>query len=100
MLTAVKEVLTFAAEALGEISSFALVLVGWGIILCLVAKYLSNGIVPWIWNKFSQSTATLKREELFKTYPRQRDFEGNKRMNLLEIQGITKSFGGFMAVNG
>jgi branched-chain amino acid transport system permease protein len=51
MLTAVKEGLTFSAEALGGISSFALVLVGWGIILCLVAKYLSNGIGPWIRDK-------------------------------------------------
>jgi len=51
MLTVVKEVLTFSAEALGGISSFALVLVGWGIILCFVAKFLPNGIGPWIWNR-------------------------------------------------
>jgi branched-chain amino acid transport system permease protein len=48
MLTTVKEGLTFAAEAIGGVSSFALVLVFWGIILCLVAKYLSRGIVPWV----------------------------------------------------
>jgi branched-chain amino acid transport system permease protein len=47
MLTTVKEGLTFAAEAIGGVSSFALVLVFWGVILCLVAKYLSRGIVPW-----------------------------------------------------
>jgi branched-chain amino acid transport system permease protein len=51
MLTLVKEGLTFTAEALGGVSSFALVLVAWGVILCLVAKYLSNGILPWIQNK-------------------------------------------------
>jgi branched-chain amino acid transport system permease protein len=51
MLTVVKELLTFSAEALGGISSFALVLVGWGIILCFVAKFLPNGIGPWIWNR-------------------------------------------------
>jgi branched-chain amino acid transport system permease protein len=51
MLTAVKEALTFSAEALGGISSFALVLVGWGIILCLVAKYVPNGIGPWVVNR-------------------------------------------------
>ncbi len=51
VLTAVKEGLTFAAEAVGGVSSFALVLAAWGIILCLVAKYLSNGIVPWIRSK-------------------------------------------------
>jgi len=50
MLTAVKEALTFSAEALGEMSSFALVLVGWGVILCFVAKFLPNGIGPWIMN--------------------------------------------------
>jgi len=48
MLTGVKEALTFAAEALGGVSSFALVLVGWGVILCLVAKFLPNGIGPWV----------------------------------------------------
>jgi branched-chain amino acid transport system permease protein len=48
MLTTVKEGLTFAAEAIGGVSSFALVLVFWGIILCLVAKFLSRGIVPWV----------------------------------------------------
>jgi branched-chain amino acid transport system permease protein len=48
MLTGVKEGLTFAAEALGGVSSFALVLVGWGVILCLVAKFLPNGIGPWL----------------------------------------------------
>jgi ABC-type branched-subunit amino acid transport system permease subunit len=52
MLTIVKEALTFTAEALGGLSSFALVLMVWGIILCLVAKYLSNGIGPWIRDKF------------------------------------------------
>jgi branched-chain amino acid transport system permease protein len=56
MLTAVKEVLTFSAEAMGGMSSFALVLVGWGIILCLVAKYLPNGIGPWIWNRMEKKT--------------------------------------------
>lgn len=48
MLTTVKEVLTFAAGAIGGISSYALVLVFWGIILCFVAKYLSDGLFPWI----------------------------------------------------
>ena len=52
MLTAVKESLTFAAEATGGVSSFALVLVVWGLILCFVAKYLSRGIVPWATDKF------------------------------------------------
>jgi branched-chain amino acid transport system permease protein len=56
MLTAVKEALTFSAEALGGMSSFALVLVGWGIILCLVAKFLPNGIGPWIWNRVARMT--------------------------------------------
>jgi branched-chain amino acid transport system permease protein len=56
MLTAVKEALTFSAEALGGMSSFALVLVGWGIILCLVAKYLPNGIGPWIWKMAREKT--------------------------------------------
>lgn len=51
ILTAVKEALTFSAEALGGMSSFALVLVGWGVILCLVAKYLPNGAGPWIWKR-------------------------------------------------
>ena len=51
MLTAVKEGFTFAAEAVGGVSSFALVLVFWGMILCLVAKYLSKGIVPWVAGK-------------------------------------------------
>jgi branched-chain amino acid transport system permease protein len=51
MLTVVKEGLTFTAEALGGVSSFALVLVAWGIILCFVAKYLSNGIGPWVRSK-------------------------------------------------
>jgi len=32
---------------MGGVSSFALVLVVWEIILCLVAKYLPRGIVPW-----------------------------------------------------
>lgn len=48
MLTAVREALTLAAEAAGGISSFALVLAFWGLILCLVAKYLDKGILPWI----------------------------------------------------
>ena len=48
MLTAVREVLTLGAEAAGGISSFALVLAFWGLILCLVAKYLDKGILPWI----------------------------------------------------
>lgn len=56
MLTAVKEALTFSAEALGGMSSFALVLVGWGVILCLVAKYLPNGIGQWIWNRVAEKT--------------------------------------------
>jgi branched-chain amino acid transport system permease protein len=47
MLTTIKECLTFAAEAIGGVSSFALVLVVWGTILCLVAKFLPRGIVPW-----------------------------------------------------
>ena len=47
MLTTIKEGLTFAAEAIGGVSSFALVLVVWGTILCLVAKFLPRGIVPW-----------------------------------------------------
>ena len=54
MLTAVKEGLTFSAEALGGMSSFALVLVGWGVILCLVAKFLPNGIGQWIWNRVAE----------------------------------------------
>ncbi|HSB81696.1 MAG TPA: branched-chain amino acid ABC transporter permease [Candidatus Methylomirabilis sp.] len=57
MLTAVKEILTFTGEALGGISSFALVLVGWGVILCVVAKYLPNGIGPWIGNRVARSNA-------------------------------------------
>ncbi len=56
MLTAVKEALTFSAEALGGMSSFALVLVGWGVILCLVAKFLPNGIGPWIWHRFAAAS--------------------------------------------
>ena len=48
MLTSVKEGLTFTAEAVGGVSSFALVLAAWGVILCLVSKYLSRGIVPWV----------------------------------------------------
>jgi branched-chain amino acid transport system permease protein len=52
MLTAVKEGLTFVAEATGGISGFALVLAAWGVILCLVAKYLSRGIVPWVAETF------------------------------------------------
>lgn len=56
MLTGVKEGLTFTAEALGRMSSFALVLVGWGIILCLVAKYLPNGIGPWLWSRVAKKT--------------------------------------------
>jgi len=53
-LTVIKEALTFSAEALGGMSSFAVVLVGWGIILCLVAKYLPNGIGPWVWNRLQK----------------------------------------------
>jgi branched-chain amino acid transport system permease protein len=56
MLTVVKEGLTFSAEALGGMSSFAVVLVGWGVILCLVAKYLPNGIGPWIWKRLAKKT--------------------------------------------
>jgi branched-chain amino acid transport system permease protein len=56
MLTAVKEALTFSAEALGGMSSFALVLVVWGVILCLVAKFLPNGIGRWIWNRVAEKT--------------------------------------------
>jgi branched-chain amino acid transport system permease protein len=52
MLTAVKEGLTFVAEATGGISGFALVLAAWGVILCLVSKYLSRGIVPWVTETF------------------------------------------------
>jgi branched-chain amino acid transport system permease protein len=59
MLTAVKEGLTFVAEAAGGMNSFALVLAAWGIILCLVAKFLSNGIGPWIRNKVLSRTAPL-----------------------------------------
>ncbi len=54
MLTAVKEGLTFSAEALGGMSSFALVLVGWGMILCLVAKFLPNGIGPWLASRWTK----------------------------------------------
>lgn len=54
ILTAVKEGLTFTAEALGGVSSFALVLVGWGVILCFVAKFLPNGMGPWIWNRVAK----------------------------------------------
>jgi len=57
MLTAVKEALTFGAEALGGMSSFALVLVGWGVILCLVAKYLPNGIGPWVGTRIRKQPA-------------------------------------------
>jgi len=57
ILTVVKEVLTFTAEALGGVSSFALVLVGWGIILCFVAKFLPNGMGPWIWNRVAKKIA-------------------------------------------
>jgi len=56
MLTAVKEALTFAAEAMGGVSSFALVLVGWGVILCLVAKFLPNGIGPWVWSRLAKKS--------------------------------------------
>jgi branched-chain amino acid transport system permease protein len=52
MLSGVKEGLTFTAEAVGGVSSFALVLVAWGVILCLVSKHLSRGIVPWVADKF------------------------------------------------
>ena len=52
MLTGVKEGLTFTAEATGGMSSFALVLAAWGVILCLVSKYLSRGIAPWVTDKF------------------------------------------------
>lgn len=55
-LTVIKEALTFGAEALGGMSSFAVVLVGWGVILCLVAKYLPNGIGPWVWNRLQKRT--------------------------------------------
>jgi branched-chain amino acid transport system permease protein len=56
ILTAVKEGLTFTAEALGGMSSFALVLMGWGVILCLVAKFVPNGIGPWVWNRVAKKT--------------------------------------------
>ncbi len=67
MLTAVKEALTFSAEALGGMSSFALVLVGWGTILCLVAKFLPNGIGPWLagrWTKKWQAPDRLAQPTL------------------------------------
>jgi branched-chain amino acid transport system permease protein len=51
ILTAVRETLTLAAEAAGGVSSFALVLAFWGLILCLVAKYLDKGVLPWIAGK-------------------------------------------------
>lgn len=62
MLTAVREGLTFTAEAVGGISSFALVLAVWGIILCLVAKFLPRGIVPWVVDQL-QKKPTVKSEE-------------------------------------
>jgi branched-chain amino acid transport system permease protein len=64
MLTAVKEGLTLAAEAVGGVSSFALVLVVWGIILCLVAKYLSKGIVPWVTDKLLKIFPLKGKEEI------------------------------------
>jgi branched-chain amino acid transport system permease protein len=64
MLTTVKEGLTFAAEAIGGVSSFALVLVVWGIILCLVAKYLSRGIVPWVTERFLKISSLKGKEEI------------------------------------
>ncbi len=56
ILTGVKEGLTFTADALGGMSSFALVLVGWGVILCLVAKFVPNGVGPWVWNRLARKT--------------------------------------------
>ena len=64
MLTAVKEGLTFTAEATGGVSSFALVLVVWGIILCLVAKYLSKGIMPWVTDKLLKISPLKDKTEL------------------------------------
>jgi branched-chain amino acid transport system permease protein len=64
MLTTVKEGLTFAAEAIGGVSSFALVLVVWGIILCLVAKYLSRGIVPWVTERLLKISPLKGEEEM------------------------------------
>jgi hypothetical protein len=64
VLTAVKEGLTFVAEAVGGVSSFALVLVVWGIILCLVAKYLSKGIVPWIMDKLLRTSSSKGKEDI------------------------------------
>jgi ABC-type branched-subunit amino acid transport system permease subunit len=64
MLTTVKEGLTLAAEAVGGVSSFALVLVVWGIILCLVAKYLSKGIVPWVTDKLLKIFPLKGKEEI------------------------------------
>jgi len=54
VLTVVKEGLTFTAEAVGGMNSFAVVLAAWGIILCLVAKFLPNGIGPWIRNSLGK----------------------------------------------
>ena len=64
MLTAIKEGLTSVAEAAGGISSFALVLAAWGIILCLVAKYLSKGIVPWVTDKLLKMSLLKGKEEI------------------------------------
>lgn len=58
LLTVIKEGLTFAAEATGGMNSFALVLVVYGIMFCLVSKFLPNGIGPWIWNKFHKEKGT------------------------------------------
>lgn len=54
LLTAVKEGLAFASEAMGVTSSFAIVLVVWGAILCLIAKFLPNGLIPWIRGVFKK----------------------------------------------
>ena len=54
ILTIVKEGLTFTAEMAGGLNSFALVLAVWGIILCLVAKFLPNGLGPWVQDRFNR----------------------------------------------
>jgi branched-chain amino acid transport system permease protein len=69
ILTVVKEGLTFSAEMVGGINSFALVLAAWGFILCIVAKFLPDGLGPWIHEKqlrrklaFTENSRALSRQ--------------------------------------
>ncbi len=70
LLTAVKEGLTFAAEGVSGMSGFALVMSAWGLLLCLVAKFLPNGLAPWVREKVK---SLAKREDYSKIAPSQSD---------------------------